>query len=109
MSEPYQFWSGKIGEMVIHAVRGVPRRSNLEMEQTVARQAEAYLPHFTTLRVDPVVIALAVQLIAADHITPVSKRHETVLLSREELIGYVRDAVSRIHHLKESGDAEAGQ
>lgn len=96
----HPFWSGKTGETAIHALRGLPRRSNLEMEQTVARQTEQYLPHFTALRVDAVVIALTVQLIAADHITPVSKRNAAVLLSREELIAYVRDAAARVRGLK---------
>lgn len=97
-SEPRRpHWTGKDGEWAIIVSRGEPRRSNLDMERTVARMTENYLA-FLHKPVDRLVLALGVQLIAIDHITPVGS--QGVMLKKEHLRAYLDLAKKQVGTIK---------
>jgi hypothetical protein len=98
-------WTGADGEYAVVVSRGEPNRTDLQMEQAAARQIEQYLPHYTKVKPDQLVVALAVQLIAKDYIIPPGSR--TLALTREHLLKYIEVAADRVRQLQ--GDTDAKQ
>lgn len=94
-------WAGANGEIAILVSRGEPRRTNLQMEQAVAAQVQDYLLHYGDRKASPVLIALATQLIAEDHITPDGK--QAVALTREHLFAYAQVARKSLGELAKDG------
>jgi hypothetical protein len=70
--------------------------SNLLVERAVAKQVSDYLLHYTRVRQrgNAVLLALVVQLIAAERVTPAGSGD--VVLTREELLAYVKQAQLRL-------------
>lgn len=96
-------WTGAAGEMAVVVARGEPRRSDLEMEQAVAGQARDYLLHYCRVRVTDVLVAVTVQLIAEDYITPDGS--QGVTLTREHLLAFVKVAKEKVGTLLEGQHA----
>lgn len=94
-------WSTEPGTMAIAVGRGEPARTGLEMEKAVSEQATEYLTHFVTGTYSPVEIALTVQLIAKDHITP--RVNQGVTLSREHFLLYAEAAKKQLGEVKADG------
>lgn len=95
-------WTGRAGEYAIIVGRGEPARTDLQMEQAVAKQMRDYVLHYTSARPSDVVFALTTQLIARDYIAPAGLR--TVTLTRELLLDLVAVAQANLGEL-EAGDA----
>lgn len=98
-------WTGASGETAILVSRGEPNRTDLQMEQAVADQARRYLTGFTRDHhgISDVALALMVQLIAKDYITPAGTR--LVALDREHVVAYAKVAKKRLGELEEHRDA----
>lgn len=95
----YPDWTGADGEIAILVSRGEPNRTDLQMEQAVADQAMRYLRSHTRDHhgISDVALALMVQLIAKDYITPPGTR--LVALDREHVLAYANVAKKRLGEL----------
>lgn len=92
-------WAGAAGEMAVVVSRGEPRRSDLQMEQAVAGQVRDYLLHYSRVKVTDVLVAVTVQLIAQDYITPDGS--QGVTLTREHLLAFAKVAKEKVSTLME--------
>lgn len=92
-------WAGRDGEYAIIVPRGEPRRTDLQMEQAVADQARRYLARTKHRPPSDLVLAIAVQLIAKDYITPVGS--QGVRLTNKHLDLFVKAAAKKVGELKD--------
>lgn len=97
-------WTGASGEIAILVSRGEPNRTDLQMEQAVADQAMRYLRSHTRDHhgISDVALALMVQLIAKDYITPPGSR--LVALDREHVLAFAKVARKRLRELEAGHD-----
>lgn len=90
-------WEGRDEEYAIIVPRGDPRRTDLQMEQVVADQARRYLAQTKHKPPSDLVLAIAVQLIAADYITPVGS--QGVRLANKHLDLFLKEASKKVQEL----------
>lgn len=92
-------WTGQEGPhgWVVGVSRGEPRRTNGQMQQAVYGQVQRYL-ELIDMEVSDVARALAVQLIAKDHIDPPGS--QDVRLQRFHLLLYVGKATAALGELE---------
>lgn len=89
-------WTGDPNEYVIVVSRGEPRRTDTQMQQGVYSQATRYVKEFLAeLAVSDVALALAVQLIANDYITPGGAQQVT--LSRSHFLAFLDVAQKKLN------------